>query len=180
MSLKGQLLVAAPGLRDPNFHRTVVLIGEHGADGAMGVVLNRPSDVTVADAVEALVPLVGADTLVYVGGPVEESAVVVMAEFEDASDSSGIVFENVGFVPGEPEAGAEHARVRAARVYAGYSGWGPGQLDEELAENAWIVAPALVEDVFGDDPDGLWSRVLRRLGGRFRMIAAMPPDPRLN
>ena len=138
-SLRGQLLVAAPVLIDPNFHRTVVLVGEHGAEGAMGVVLNRPSGVTVSDAVAPLAGLTAEDDLVHVGGPVQTDAVVVLADFVEPDRSAGVVFDSVGFVPGEVDDPDELGELRSARVFAGYAGWGPGQLESELEEQAWIV-----------------------------------------
>ena len=87
--------------------------------------------------------------------------------------------ESIGFLPAEVEP-ATIGELSRARVYVGYAGWGPGQLDAELEEGSWIVEPALPEDVFTDDPDGLWSGVLRRKGGPFGLLAAMPPDPSRN
>lgn len=179
-SLRGQLLVAGPALTDPNFDRTVVLIGEHGEEGAMGVVLNRPAPVTVGEAVPPLADLTGADAPVYVGGPVQQQAIVVLADFVEPEDAGVLVFESIGFLPGEIEDAASVGMLRAVRVFAGYAGWAPGQLEDELAENAWIVEPARPEDVFGTDPDRLWQTVLRRRGGASAILASMPPDPRLN
>lgn len=180
MTLKGSLLVASPALQDPNFRRTVVLVGEHSEEGAMGVILNRPSGVTVGDAVGPLIPLTGADAVVHIGGPVQEASIIVLADFVAPERAPSIVFAHVGFLPGELESPDALGPLDAVRVFAGYAGWGPGQLDEELEQGAWVVAPALTEDVFTSDADGLWSRVLRRLGGGFRVMAAMPLDPRLN
>jgi putative transcriptional regulator len=178
-SLKGQLLIAGPGLLDPNFRHTVVLIGEHGEGGALGVVLNRASETAVADALPELAPLADDLGAVHVGGPVQPSAIVVLADFVEPERSSGLVLDTVGFLPAEtdPEALGE---VRRARVYAGYAGWGPGQLDGELEEGSWILEPALPDDVFTDDPESLWSAVLGRKGGPYGFLATMPPDPSLN
>lgn len=178
-SLKGQLLVAGPSLLDPNFRRTVVLIGEHTDEGALGVVLNRASEATVEDAVPELSPLIDDEELVHVGGPVQPSAIVVVADFADPEQAGVLILDSVGFLPAEvdPDAIGE---LRRARVFAGYAGWGPGQLDEELDEGSWIVAPALPEDVFTGDPEELWSDVLRRKGGPFEVLALMPPDPSAN
>jgi putative transcriptional regulator len=105
--------------------------------------------------------------------------VVVLAEFAEPPDSDALVVDSVGFLPAEVEPDAL-GLLHRARVYVGYAGWGPGQLDEELDEGSWIVEPALAEDVFTDEPDALWSAVLRRKGGPFQVLAAMPPDPSLN
>jgi putative transcriptional regulator len=178
-SLKGQLLVAGPGLVDPNFRRTVVLVGEHTDEGALGVVLNRESETTVDDAVPELSLLAEGLGKVHVGGPVQPSAIVVLADFVEPERSSALVLESVGFLPGESDPD-DLGELRRARVFAGYAGWGPGQLDEELEEGSWIVEPALVQDVFTGDPDELWSEVLRRKGGPFEVLALMPPDPSAN
>ncbi len=179
-SLRGHLLVAAPDLLDPNFRRTVVLVGEHGEEGAMGIVLNRRSEVTIDEAVPALADLVDGDELVHVGGPVQPQAVVVLGEFDDPERAGVLVFGTVGFLPGEMGETDDFDDLARARVFAGYAGWGPGQLETELAESTWIVEPALADDVFTVDPDSLWSAVLRRKGGPFTLLATMPPDPSLN
>jgi putative transcriptional regulator len=178
-SLRGHLLVAGPALVDPNFWRTVVLVGEHTEEGALGVVLNRSSETSVEEALPELALLAADMGRVHVGGPVQPSAVVVLADFAEADDAESLVLDSVGFLPAEvdPDALGE---LRRARVYVGYAGWGPGQLDGELEEGSWIVEPALPDDVFTDDPEGLWSHVLRRKGGPFAMLAAMPPDPSQN
>jgi putative transcriptional regulator len=179
-SLRGKLLIASPALVDPNFARTVILITEHNDEGAMGVVLNRPSSVTVDEAIPPLTELVDEAELVYVGGPVQPEAIVVLGEFEEPLHAGALVVGAVGFLPGEIEAADEVGPLARSRVFAGYAGWGPGQLEAELAESSWIVEPALPEDVFVADPDALWSDVLRRKGGPFAVLALMPPDPSLN
>jgi putative transcriptional regulator len=178
-SLRGHLLIAGPRLLDPNFWRTVVLVGEHTEEGALGVVLNRSSETPVDDALPELALLAEEMGTVHVGGPVQPSAVVVLADFADADDAESLVVESVGFLPAdiEPDTLGE---LRRARVYVGYAGWGPGQLDGELEDGSWIVEPAKPDDVFTDDPEGLWSDVLRRKGGPFTLLAAMPPDPSQN
>jgi putative transcriptional regulator len=178
-SLRGNLLIAAPGLLDPNFWRTVVLVGEHSEEGALGVVLNRTSETPVDEAVPELAELVDEMGDVHVGGPVQPSAVVVLADFAEPPDPDALVVDSVGFLPAEvdPES---LGPLRRARVYVGYAGWGPGQLDDELDEGSWIIEPAVADDVFTDEPDNLWSAVLRRKGGPFRVLAAMPPDPTQN
>jgi putative transcriptional regulator len=178
-SLKGQLLIAGPTLVDPNFRRTVVLVGEHNEEGALGLVLNRPSDATIDEAVPELTVLVDSFAQVHVGGPVQPSAIVVLADFADPERAGALVLDSVGFLPAETDPD-ELGELRQARVFAGYAGWGPGQLDVELEEGSWIVEPALPEDVFTDDPEELWADVLRRKGGPFGVLALMPYDPSLN
>ena len=178
-SLKGQLLIAGPGLVDVNFRRAVVLVGEHGEEGAMGVVLNRPSQATVAEAIPELAFLVDGTEVVHVGGPVQPSAIVVLAEFAEPERAASLVLQSIGFLPSEVDPD-ELGHLFRARVFAGYAGWGPLQLDAELDEGSWIVEPALPEDVFGTSSVDLWSEVLRRKGGPFGVLAAMPPDPSSN
>ena len=178
-SLKGQLLIAGPSLIDPNFRRTVVLVGEHTEEGALGLVLNRASEATIDEAVPELTVLVDSLAFVHFGGPVQPSAIVVLADFVDPDRAGALVLESVGFLPAEVDPD-ELGELRRARVFAGYAGWGPGQLDAELEEGSWIVEPALPDDVFTDEPEELWSGVLRRKGGPFGVLALMPPDPSLN
>jgi putative transcriptional regulator len=178
-SLQGQLLVASPSLEDPNFRRTVVLVTVHSDEGAMGVVLNRPTPASVAEAVPHLEHLVGDGEPVFLGGPVEISAVSALAELDEGGEPAMHVFEAVGFLPAELDETVE-AATRRARVFAGYAGWGAGQLEGELAESAWIVEPALVDDVFTDAPGELWRDVLRRKGGQYVLLSRMPEDPTLN
>ena len=178
--MTGQLLLASPALRDPNFSRTVVLVSVHTAEGAMGVVLNRPSAVTVGEAVPQLEETIGEEEPVYVGGPVQPSSIVFLAEFLDPSPAGLLVFGRIGFPA--PDAGIEELAEATARkrVFAGYAGWGEGQLDAEIEEGDWIAQAALPEDVFTDLPEELWSRVLTRKGGSYALIARMPSDPSVN
>lgn len=178
-SVKGQLLVAGPGLVDPNFRRSVVLVGAHSEEGALGVVLNRSSESTVSEAVPELTAILDGDEPVHVGGPVQPSAIVVLADFEDVERAGALVLDSIGFLPAEVDPD-ELGELRRARVFAGYAGWAPGQLEDELAEGSWIVEPALADDVFTREPDALWSEVLRRKGGPYGVLALMPPDPSLN
>ena len=178
--LRGQILVAGPTMLDPNFARTVVLIAEHSDEGAMGVVLNRPSEAGVAEAVPALADVVDGDDLVYVGGPVQPTALTVLAEFDDRDEAATIVFSNIGFARGDADLSVLAASTRRARVYAGYAGWTTGQLEAELERDDWIVTSPQPEDVFSEAGIGLWAAVLRRMGGRYELIARMPLDPSVN
>jgi putative transcriptional regulator len=179
-SLKGRLLLATPALFDPNFRRTVVLVGEHGEEGAMGLVLNRPAQVTVAEAVPPLAVVAGEESLVHVGGPVQPEAVLVLAEFDDASAAATLVVGDVGFASSDDDLDALAVATRRARVFAGYSGWGPGQLEAELAEESWLVEPADEVDLFPAPDADLFGSVLRRKGGTYRVLALMPEDPSSN
>jgi putative transcriptional regulator len=179
-SLRGRLLIAGPTLLDPNFVRTVVLIGEHNEDGALGVVLNRPSETTVGEAVPDLEDLADGDDAVHVGGPVQPSAVLVLAEYAVPEQAAQLVTGSVGFVAIEDDGDRAAMQLDRARVFAGYAGWGPGQLEAELERDDWIVAQSLPDDVFDEDAPTLWSRVLERQGGKLRLLARMPLDPSVN
>jgi putative transcriptional regulator len=178
-SLQGQLLISSGGLYDPNYRHTVVLVGEHNADGALGVVLNRPMDVPVEHAVPTLSELVPPGESLFQGGPVLTEGPVLLAELADPGLADILVFGSVGFLVGDVSADIRPSIIRA-RVYAGYSGWGPGQLESEMAVNSWIVEPALVDDVFTDAPDSLWRRVLDRKGPDYQLLSRMPFDPTTN
>jgi putative transcriptional regulator len=178
-SLKGHLLISSGGLFDPNFRHTVVLLGEHGPEGALGVVINRPLEVTVAEAVPPLAELVPEGEALYEGGPVDPTSPVLLGRFSDEAAPDVHVVGRIGFLTGNVPLEARTDLLRA-RVYAGYSGWAPGQLEAELAEDAWIVDPAREEDVFDDQPETLWSRVLRRKGPEYRTMSRMPFDPNMN
>lgn len=181
-SLRGKLLLSAPSLFDPNFRRTVLLIAEHTPEGAMGLVLNRPAEVTVAEAVPDLAWLTsGGLEHVYAGGPVATDSVVVLAEFAEPELAAALVVGDVGFVPASSGGGAALAgAVLRSRVFAGHAGWGPGQLEAEMDENSWIVEPALPDDAFAEDPEALWAAVMRRKGSDYRLLASMPVDPTQN
>jgi putative transcriptional regulator len=178
-ALGGSLLVANASLFDPNFRRTVVLVGHHDEDGAVGVVLNHVTDVAVDEAVPPLAELVAPGDPLFVGGPVQPEAAVVVAEFEDRAAAGIIAFGSVGFLP-EATNADDLPGIRRARVFAGYSGWGPGQLEDEVEGASWIVAPATTDDVFHAEPEQLWADVLKRLGPRYDLLRTMPADPSLN
>ncbi len=179
-SARGKLLIAGPALLDPNFWRTVVLVIEHSDDGALGLVLNRPSDTTVGESVPQLDNLVDPDEYLYIGGPVQPSSVIVLAEFEDPGDAALLSFDDIG-VLGTGAAPEEHgAGVREGRGFVGHAGWGPGQLDSELERDDWILEPARREDAFTTEPRELWTSVLTRKGGSYALVARMPPDPSVN
>jgi putative transcriptional regulator len=179
-SARGQLLIAGPSLLDPNFWRTVVLVVEHTEEGALGLVVNRPSETTVADSVPELGELVDLDEPLFVGGPVAPSAVIVLAEFEDPSDAALISFDAIGVLSTDAPIEQRAAGVRRGRAFVGHAGWGPEQLDAELERGDWILEPARGEDAFAERPLELWPGVLERKGGSYALVARMPPDPSVN
>lgn len=181
-SLTGRLLLATPALEDPNFERAVLLVLDHDEDGALGVVLNRASEVPVDQALTGWQDLAASPRVVFGGGPVEPTAVVALgaatagARGDDWEPIVGRV-RIVDLRDGPVIAAAEIDRVR---VFAGYAGWAPGQLDAELAAGAWVAVDAEPADVFVADPDRLWRDVLRRQSGQLAMMATFPDDPALN
>jgi putative transcriptional regulator len=178
--MRGQLLVAGATLPDPNFARTVVLICEHTDEGALGLVLNRPGALVVGEAAAELAVLAGGEATIDVGGPVQPEALLVLGEFDDACHAGMPVVDSVGLVADASEIEDLIGVTRRVRVFAGYAGWGPGQLDAELARDDWFVAPVDVDDIFDPDADELWRRVLERKGGHYALVARMPIDPSVN
>jgi putative transcriptional regulator len=179
--LVGQLLVAAPPLHDPNFFRTVILVLDHDEHGALGLVLNRPGELVASDVVPRLAPLLDDAAILYVGGPVQQEGVIGLAEYRDPETyGAEPVVGPVGVLDADLDPDELRDGVARVRAFQGYAGWGPGQLEGELGEEAWIVAPARASDAFDDDPRTLWRRALERLGGRYSMVARMPDDPAVN
>jgi putative transcriptional regulator len=179
-SLKGKLLLASPSLEDPNFTRTVVLVAEHTDEGAMGLVLNRPADMTVGESAPELEELVDASEPLYVGGPVQPTAVIVLAAFTDPGAAGLLISDDVGFLSAQLDLADSAAVTSRTRIFAGHAGWGPGQLDEELEREDWIIETPRPDELFSSDPDALWSSVLTRKGGTFALVARMPENPSLN
>jgi putative transcriptional regulator len=180
-TLRGRLLVATPPLVDPNFDRSVVLMLEHGDEGALGIVLNRPTETTLAAVLPEWETRASTPNVIFSGGPVAPEAVIARARGGAASDPGWVsVLDEVGSVDvgrGPDDLGF---RIDALRVFVGYAGWGPGQLEGEIEENAWFVVPTRASDPFSDRPEHLWREVLRRQRGRVAMFAHFPPDPTAN
>ena len=178
-TLEGQLLIASPSLLDPNFRRAVVLVTEHSDEGAAGLVLNRPSPASVSELVPELEPLVEDEEPVWLGGPVQPNAVLVLGEFVDPDEAAVPLFGALGFPAlDEPETVVPATTRR--RVFAGYAGWGAGQLESEVERDDWILEPAEPDDAFTESPNELWADVLRRKGGIYELVARMPEDPSVN
>jgi putative transcriptional regulator len=178
-SLRGQLLIAAPTLPDPNFQRTVVLLVEHGPEGALGLVLNRASKRTVGEVVPELDGLVDPEDHVFMGGPVQPSGLIVLARFQEPGESALLSFDDVGILRTDGALG-DPPSLLETRSFAGHSGWGPGQLDNEIERGDWILEPATLQDAFSKEPEQLWSDVLARKGGSYALVARMPLDPSVN
>ena len=178
---KGRLLISEPFLPDPNFERTVVLLCEHNEEGSFGFVLNKPSILKVSEIMEDLTEL---DNIVYVGGPVQQDTLHFIhrnALLEGASEIVeqiywGGAFENLMLL-------CETLQItgKDIRFFLGYSGWGPGQLDAELAQDSWIVCDYVTDQLlFDTGSDIMWRKALENMGGRYSMYSNYPVDPRLN
>ncbi|MER6052635.1 YqgE/AlgH family protein [Streptomyces sp. BHT-5-2] len=219
-SLTGRLLVATPALADPNFDRAVVLLLDHDEEGSLGVILNRPTPVGVADILAPWAELTGEPGVVFQGGPVSLDSALGVAVVPgggtpgesapsagSASHAGGAVGGTAGAPVADPADGAGPGdeplgwrRVHGAiglvdleappellaavlgslRIFAGYAGWGPGQLEDELVDGAWYVVESEPGDVSSPDPEQLWRAVLRRQRNELAMVATYPDDPSLN
>jgi putative transcriptional regulator len=175
------LLVAAPTLVDPHFRRAVLVMLEHSKDGALGLVLNQPTEIQAADALpDPLSELVPDTELIHLGGPVQPAAVIILAEFDTPERAAGLVIDRIGVVDPDGAIDDLSEHVGEVRVFSGYAGWAPGQLEAEIEQGAWIDVAAIAQDIFTGTPERLWREVLERKGGTFRLIARMPEDPSLN
>lgn len=175
----GQLLVASPILDDPNFSRTVVLVCLHGSEGAMGVILNRPLEIQVSDNLPAWSELVASPAVFFNGGPVEPNLVLAVAR-GDSDRLSTELEPGFGLVDLETGPEATPGAFERVRLFAGYAGWGAGQLEAELGEEAWFVVDPAPEDAFVEQPETLWREVLRRQRGELQMFAFYPERVELN
>lgn len=178
--------MASTKLGDPNFDRGVVLLLDHGDDGALGVVLNRPTPVPVAEILEPWADQAGLAPpgVVFRGGPVSPDAVIGLARAASPEAAIGapwrVVIEAVATVDLSVAPADQPVVLAGARLFSGYSGWAPDQLEAELAEGAWFVLDALALDVFCEDTDRLWHDVMRRQGGKLSLLATYPSHPSQN
>ena len=179
----GRLLVATPSLVDPNFANAVVLLLDHDGDGSLGVVLNRPSAITVASVLPDWAASVDPPEVLFEGGPVSTDAALAVALVPDAgADPIGFrrLFDRTGIIDLDTPPEVLAPAITRMRVFAGYSGWGSGQLESEIDEGSWYVVDATAHDIFDDEPGGLWSAVLRRQPGSLAWVSTRPADPTLN
>ena len=184
-SLCGRLLAATPLLGDPNFRRTVILIVEDSrTEGTLGVVLNRPTQVSLDDVLESWTGLVSGPAVVFRGGPISPNSALALALAQGAAEpvgwrslTSSPLMPRLGLVDlgAPPELLAEG--ISSMRVFAGYAGWAVGQLKDEIDEGAWYVLPGNPSDAFANEPERLWQEVLRRQGGELALVATYPDDP---
>lgn len=177
-SLKGQLLIAGPGIEGGVFRQTVIVMAEHDENGALGFVLNRPSSTSIEEVAPSLSVFPAPDKRIFLGGPVQPEVVVVLAEYGQPLEVERIIFASIGFAPADEP--TEAGGIARAKVFAGYAGWGPGQLEVELEDGGWIIDPARPGDIFASEPQDLWRHVVRRKGGEFKLLSTMPFDPSNN
>ena len=178
----GVLLVAMPVLTDPNFDRTVVYVVDHGDHGTLGVVLNRPSDTDLLEILPGWWSLAAAPRTFHVGGPCDRDTALCLGVGNPPSDVPGLrpVARPVHLVDLDADPAITGAVLEHLRVFAGYAGWGPGQLAAEIAAQAWAVVPSQASDVVSEAGPALWQSVLRRQGGTLAMLSAYTEDPSLN
>lgn len=183
----GQLLVAAPDLHDPNFDRTVIFLLDHDGSGSLGVVVNRPTELPVADVLAPWSGFSSSPDVVFSGGPVGVDGALALAAFDSVPAALGSrprgwrpVIGGIGLIDLDSDPESLRQDLRALRIFAGYAGWGAGQLDSELSQGAWVVAESLPGDAFTQHPERLWGDVLRRQPGELRFLATAPSDPSLN
>ena len=180
---KGIFLVAAPALRDPNFRQTVVLLCEHSSDGALGVVVNRPTAMSICEALPQVPILEGQRHVLFAGGPVQTNEVMLLYRLTQVPENSHPVFDGVclgGDLDVMERILTEKRDHDAFRAYLGYSGWGPGQLEAEMQTGSWITIPADPMVVFEKEPARIWADMLLAMGEDYRRYADMPFDPSFN
>jgi len=178
----GQLLLATPRLGDPNFARAVIFLLDHDEDGALGVVINRPSQLPLSTVLPTWGSVVTAPSMLFSGGPVApESALAVgLSLGEGPGEGFKRLTGDVGLVDLDADPMLLLADLVGVRVFSGYAGWGAGQLESELVEGSWYLAEALPNDLLDPDPERLWRSVLRRQAGELAYVATFPDDPAMN
>ncbi len=180
---KGIFLIATPGLRDPNFRQTVILLCEHGPEGALGVVLNRPTEMNIAEVLPHVPVLEGQGHRVFSGGPVQKDSLLVLYRLNEEIEETHAVLDGV-YLGGNMDTlkrlieGPQEEEF--FRAYMGYSGWGPGQLENEMQSGSWLTMPAQSHLVFEDPSSRLWAEVIKTFGDHYSMYSHMPIDPSLN
>lgn len=178
----GRLLVASPLLADGNFDRAVVFVLDHDDEGALGVVLNRASAVTIGETLDGWSDLAAEPQVLFGGGPVEPTAIVALgrATAGVAPDGWTPIIDRIRLVDLDADPALAAVDLERVRVFAGYAGWAPGQLEEEIDQGAWFCVDAQPGDVFTHDPEGLWHAVLGRQPDELRLLATFPDDPTMN
>jgi putative transcriptional regulator len=181
-SLKGQLLLDNGKLGGSFFHRTVLLICEHNAEGAFGLVLNKNTDRKVGETLVADLPELLKDQPLFLGGPVQPRQAICYLHTEDYLPNANVM-PNVSVgqsLDDLQDLADSFSPARKLRVFAGYAGWSPGQLDDEMRRDTWLTHPASIDLIFHAQPEQLWKHILLQKGWRFRLLAESPEDPSSN
>lgn len=182
-NLTGQLLVATPRISEGVFHRSVVLLLHHGEDGAQGIVLNHPLEATIESVLPGWQEVATHPQRVFQGGPVGlDSALGLVTVPGSSEEPLGIkrLFGGVGLVDLDAPPVVVRAEIAGLRIFAGYAGWSPDQLEEEIREGSWYVVDAEGRDAFTDTPESLWVEVLRRQRSQIALVSTFPADPTMN
>ena len=177
---KGKILIALPTLLDPNFCRTVILLCDHGAEGSMGLVINRPTDVEVSALINDYPVLANAGR-VYTGGPVSRNAMLILCRGNSSIEGHGVL-KDVTLAKDIEIFKESHGWKWTGdlRCYLGYAGWAPGQLEAEMESGAWALMEGDSVLLFDREPDLLWHGLIEKVGGPWAVYASMPPDPSMN
>lgn len=181
-TLKGKLLLDGGDLTGSFFHRTVVLICDHSAEGAFGLVLNRSSGSKVGELIVADLPVPLKNSPLFLGGPVQPTALSFLHADNFIPDAN--IFPNLSLghsLDELVEVGESFSTVKKVKMFAGYAGWSPGQLENEMKRKSWLTFPASLELVFETPPDQLWQKILKSKGGwKNKLLSQMPDDLSLN
>jgi len=177
LSMAGSLLLAHPTMRDPNFHRTVVMLSAHGEDGAMGLVLNRPMRKLLGELNDEFAASSLAGVPIYKGGPVQTEQLILAAWQQDPFGDGFKLYFGIDANKAEALQNEDGVRLRA---FLGYSGWTKGQLENELLHNTWVVTPVIAELIDREDGQGLWRAILGSLSPEWKLLAGEPEDPGAN
>jgi putative transcriptional regulator len=180
-SLKGQLILDNGKLRGSFFHRAVILICQHDSEGAFGLVLNRSTNNKVGEAVVANLPDTLKEEILYLGGPVQPQALSFLHNDAYIPDANVLPNLNLGHsLDGLMEIGESFSSTQRVKIFAGYTGWSPEQLDDEIKRDTWMTHPASVDLVFCPKPEQLWQTILREKGWKYKLISDAPEDPSWN
>ncbi len=176
---QGDLLIAEPFLSDPNFARSVVLVCEHSSEGSFGLVINKPAELSIEEATNFMF----VDNNIFVGGPVEQDTlhfIHTIAQLENAIPLKNGVYWGGDYEQLKEMNADGMVNKRNCRFFAGYSGWGKGQLKGELDDDSWVISRIPLDILFELDADKIWQEVLRLMGNRYKILSNYPIDPRLN
>ncbi len=181
-SLRGRLLAATPDLLDPNFFHTVVFVLEHDERGALGLVLNRPSNIPLAETFPEWTQTVSEPSIIFRGGPVQRDALIGLARLDPPVTPEGWspIIDSVGVLSLQDSADSDDLTVTAFRLYSGYAGWGGGQLESEINGGGWFTLPSEAPDLFAREPANLWFQLLHRHQGAWPWQTRPPADPAQN